>query len=604
MKNTHKLAQLLRYYSITSTTAAGSGHPTSCLSAADLMAVLMYEGYFRYDTENKENIWNDRLIFSKGHAAPLFYALWAVGGAYPVEKLQTLRLLESELEGHPTMRFPYTEVPTGSLGQGLSVGLGMALHAKNFAKSDARVFVLLGDSEMAEGSGWEAMQLAAYHKATNLIGIIDANRLGQRGETMYGHNLASYEQKAEAFGWFPLVIDGHNLDQIRGAYKVATASHEKPVLIIAKTFKGHGCISLSDKEGKHGTAVKKEDLTAILAELGEVDINLRGHITPPSKIESLKKFVNDYESATYSMDQLVATREAYGHTIGLLAQSDPNIVVLDAETSNSTFADAVKKATPDQFLEMYIAEQNMVGVGVGLARRGMSVFVSSFAAFLSRAFDQIRMAGLGLSTLKIVGSHAGVSIGEDGASQMALEDIAMMRAVWGSTVLYPSDAASTAKLIENMTYQQTLCYLRTTRAKTPTIYGPDETFTIGGCKIHGEKKGAKDAVIIAAGITLHEALKAQKKLLEQGKKITVVDLYSVKPLDTKTLDEVCKGAKKVVTVEDHYPEGGIGEAVRSAVKIDGEFVSLAVRKMPQSGKPDELLTYVEIDTKAIVQAVV
>ncbi len=605
MKNTQKLAQLLRYYSIVSTTEAGSGHPTSCMSAADLMAVLMYEGYFRYDTAHKENIWNDRLIFSKGHAAPLFYALWAVGGAYPKEDLMKLRQLGSELEGHPTMRFPYTEVPTGSLGQGLSVGLGMAIHAQRYAKTDSRTFVLLGDSEMAEGSVWEAMQLASHYRANNLIAILDANRLGQRGETLYGHDLKSYEDKATAFGWWPIIIDGHDHEQIRGAYQLAFSVKDRPVMIIAKTFKGYGVASLSDKEGKHGVSVKKEDLHAVLFELGEVDTALVGTIAKPVKVESEKQFINEYEPPVYTLGQSVATREAYGAAIGAVTQSNPSVVVLDAETSNSTFADAVKKTAPEQFLEMYIAEQNMVGVAVGLARRGMTPFASSFAAFLTRAYDQIRMAGVGESNIKVVGSHAGVSIGEDGGSQMALEDIAMMRAVWGSTVLYPSDAESTRQMVELSAHTKGLTYLRTTRAKTPVIYGPEETFPIGGCKVHGDVKGATDAVIIGAGITLHEALKAQKELIEKGKKITVIDLYSIKPLDEKTLNSVCKYAKKVVVVEDHYPEGGIGEAVRSVLKnSSAEFISLAVRRMPCSGKPAELLRYMEIDAEAIVKAVV
>lgn len=604
MKNTQKLANLLRYYSIVSTTEAGSGHPTSCMSAADLMAVLMYEGYFRYDTAHKENIWNDRLIFSKGHAAPLFYALWAVGDAYPKEDLMKLRQLGSELEGHPTMRFPYTEVPTGSLGQGLSVGLGMALHAKLYAKTDSRTFVLLGDSEMAEGSVWEAMELASHYHTNNLIAILDANRLGQRGETMHGHDLKAYEDKATAFGWWPIIIDGHDLDQIRGAYKVALSVQDRPVMIIAKTFKGHGVKSLSDKEGKHGVAVKKEDLHTMLFELGEVDQTLLGTISKPAKIESEKKFINEYEAPIYKIGENIATREAYGAAISAVAQSNPSVVVVDAETSNSTFADGVKKTAPEQFLEMYIAEQNMIGVAVGLARRGLSPFASSFAAFLTRAYDQIRMAGVGESNIKVVGSHAGVSIGEDGGSQMALEDIAMMRAVWGSTVIYPSDAESTRQLVELIAHTKGLAYLRTTRAKTPVVYGSDETFPIGGCKVHGDSKGQTDAVIIGAGITLHEALKAQKDLTVKGKKITVIDLYSVKPLDEKTLNAVCKNTKKVVVVEDHYPEGGIGEAVRSVLKNStAEFISLAVRRMPCSGKPAELLRYMEIDAEAIIHTI-
>ncbi|MEI6327279.1 MAG: transketolase [Candidatus Roizmanbacteria bacterium] len=601
---TQKLAKLLRYYSLVSTTEAGSGHPTSCLSAADLMAVLMYEGYFRYDIDHKDNIWNDRLIFSKGHAAPLFYALWAVGGVYPKDDLMKLRQFGSEVEGHPTMKFPYTEMPTGSLGQGLSVGLGMALHAKLFTHTDSRTYVLIGDSEMAEGSNWEAMQLASHYHSDNLIAILDANRLGQRGETMYGHDLKSYEDKATAFGWWPIIIDGHDLDQIRGAYKLAHTVKDKPVMIICKTYKGYGVASLQDKEGKHGTVVKREDLPAVLFELGEVDTSLVGKISKPSKIESVKKFINEYEPPTYKLGEQVATREAYGAALAAVAQSNPSIIALDAETSNSTFADGVKKVAPDQFLEMYIAEQNMISAATGLALRDMVPFTSSFAAFLTRGYDQIRMAGVAGSNLKIVGSHAGVSIGEDGGSQMALEDIAMMRSIWGSAVFYPSDAQSTTQLVEYMAHTKGLMYMRTTRAKTPVIYGPDEVFTLGGSKVHGDPDGTKDAVLIAAGITLHEALKAQKALLSQGKRVAVIDLYSVKPVDEKTINAACDGSKKIIVIEDHYAEGGMANAVQSVLRNrKSEFISLAVRRLPCSGKPVELLEYEEIDAAAIIRAV-
>lgn len=613
MSKAQSIAQLLRYFSLTATTDAGSGHPTSCLSAADLMAVLFSNGYFKYDIANPTNPNNDRLIFSKGHAAPLFYAMWAAVGAIPKEDLMTLRLFNSLLEGHPTMRFKYTEVPTGSLGQGLAVGIGMAINAKYLENRDYRTFVLMGDSEIAEGSVWEAMQIAAHYKLDNLVGIIDANRLGQRGETMHGHDLGVYEAQIEAFGWHPIVLDGHDLEYIDAAYKTATLIKDKPTMIIARTFKGKGISFLEDKEGKHGVALKKEELEKALLELGEVDTTITVSLHKPKDTKTLSPSSQDPTTPFPSLSKegiegwcalgdLVATREAYGKALGQLAEKNPSIVALDAETSNSTFADAVKKSRPEQFFEMYIAEQTMVGVGTGLARRGKVPFVSTFAAFLTRAFDQIRMAAYGDANLKIVGSHAGVSIGEDGTSQMGLEDIAMMRTIYGSTVLYPSDAVSTIRLVEEMAKHQGLVYMRTTRGKTPVLYTSDEKFEVGGCKVHKVNDGPHTHVIIGAGITLHEALKAQKELAEKRVNTLVVDLYSIKPIDTKTLLEVTKGVKKVIVVEDHYEAGGIGEAVRSAIGSTGvEIVSLAIRKMPQSGKPEELLRYEEIDAEAIMK---
>ncbi len=621
MKNIRSIAQLLRYYSLVTTTEAGSGHPTSCLSAADLMAVLMFNKHFRYDTDNPGNPYNDRLIFSKGHAAPLFYALWAVAGAFPKDELMTLRKFGSRIEGHPTMKFPYTEVPTGSLGMGLSVGLGMAINAK-YEKLPYRTYVLLGDSEMAEGSVWEALQIGAHYKLDNIVGIIDVNRLGQRGETMYGHDIAQYEDRVRAFGWFPLLIDGHDLEEIDAAYETASKIKNKPTMIIAKTLKGKGVSFLEDVEGKHGVPLKKEELEKALLELGTVDTTLTVNFPKPeeTKTDSNNPKIIPALSMSYKDGEGVSTREAYGNVLAELAKNNPNVIALDAETSNSTFADGVKKASPKQFLEMFIAEQNMVGVGTGLAKRGRIPFVSTFSAFLTRTFDQLRMAAYGGANLKVVGSHVGVSIGEDGTSQMGLEDIAMMRSIFNSVVLYPSDATSTTKLVSAMAIHQGFIYLRTTRGKTPILYNQNEQFEIGGSKVWIYDQQIKkhviarnemtkqshecQHVIIGAGITLHEALKAQKQLAEKGVNAIVVDLYSIKPLDTETLLRLTKEKQPVVVVEDHYPEGGIAEAVRSAIGNTGvQITSLAVGKMPMSGKPEELLRYEEIDADAIVKSV-
>jgi transketolase len=603
MAQVTSIAQTLRYLSLTSTTAAGSGHPTSCLSAADIMAEVMFGGWFRYDIDHPDNPHNDRLIFSKGHAAPLFYALWAVAGAIKHADLSTLRLMGSALEGHPTMKFRYTEVPTGSLGQGLSVGVGMALYAK-LDRLDFRTVVLLGDSEMAEGSVWEALAFASHKKIGNLWGIIDVNRLGQRGETMFGHDVAAYEKRVRAFGWETITVDGHDHDKLREACALADRldGGEKPIMIIARTYKGAGVSFLQDKDGWHGKALKKEDLERALNELGDVDAKLTVPLPKPTKTAPITRRKIHDTQISYKTGEQVATREAYGHAIASLTKQNPDIIVLDAETSNSTFAETVQKETPEQFIEMYIAESNMIGVATGLARRGKVPFTSTFAAFLTRAYDQIRMAAYGYTNLKIVGSHAGVSIGEDGTSQMALEDLAMMRAVFGSVVLYPADATSTCKLVAEMAKYEGLAYMRTTRAKTPVIYAQDQPFSIGGSVVHGNYE-KPEAVVIAAGITLHEALKAQKQLEKQGVYINVVDVYSVKPIDARTLQRVCQNVSKVIAVEDHYPEGGIAEAVRTV--LPGKVVvSLAVREMPQSGKPEELLRFERIDAQAIVEAIV
>ena len=604
--NLENLAKLIRYYILVSTTEAGSGHPTSSLSATDLMAVLMFGGFLKFDLDNPKFENNDRLIFSKGHASPLFYSLYTVAGKVTEKELLTLRKFGSHLEGHPTMEFPYTEVPTGSLGQGLSVGLGMALNAK-LENLTYKTYVLLGDSEMAEGSVWEAMALAAHYKTNNLVGILDCNRLGQRGETLYGHDVEVYRKKAEAFGWESIVIDGHDLKEIDAAFKQAVKSVNNPVMIIAKTLKGKGISILEDKEGKHGVALKKEELEGALKELGEVDKTIFGEVAKPEEVKSEKLKVESVKFTEYPKDQKVATRKAYGNILANLAAADDRIVVLDAETSNSTYSEFVKKNNPEKFFEMYIAEQNMAGVALGFSRRGKIPFVSTFAAFFSRAFDQIRMSQYADSNIKFVGSHAGVSIGEDGASQMGLEEIAMFRTLLSSVVLYPSDAVSTEKLVDEAAKHHGNVYIQTTRKDTAILYSADEKFPIGGSKTL--KSSPTDKVtVIGAGVTLHEALAAYEELLKENINIRVIDLYSVKPLDIATLKKAAQETNAVITVEDNFVEGGIGEAVAAALasvgKLSGYKVeSLAVRKIPHSGKPEELLAYEEIDKNAIIKAV-
>lgn len=596
-----KLSTLIRYYGLTMSTKAGSGHPTSSLSATELMAGLMFGGFFKYDLDNPAFPNNDRLIFSKGHASPLFFSLWAAAGRVSEEELMTFRKFGSPIEGHPTDAFRYTEAATGSLGQGLSIGVGMALNAKYLDKLPYRTYVLLGDSEMAEGSQWEAMQSAAHYKLDNLVGIIDVNRLGQRGETMYGWDLGAYEKMVSSFGWETIVIDGHNYPEVLDAYGKALNASGKPVMIIAKTVKGKGVSFLEDKNGWHGVPLKPDDLQRALKELGDVDLSARGTVlkpedVKPQPIEPLEGGAMEYEAG-----KPVATRVAYGKALVRIYPKFPAIVSLDGEVSNSTGAETFKNAHPDRFFEMYIAEQNMVGAAIGLARRGKIPFVSTFAAFFSRAFDQIRMSRYSDANMKFVGSHAGVSIGQDGPSQMGLEDIAMFRTLLDGVVLYPSDAVSTDRLVEAAAAHPGTVYIRTTRMATPILYGPDEEFVIGGSKVL-RKSGKDVATVIAAGVTLHEALKAYEELKKEGISIRVIDLYSIKPLDEATLKEAANETWLLITVEDHYAEGGIGEAVKAfCPKVPVH--SLAVRRKPKSGEPEELLDFEDISHKAIVRTV-
>ncbi len=597
-----KLARLVRYYSLISTTEAGSGHPTSSLSAADLMTVLLFGGAFRYNIDDPAFPNNDRLVFSKGHASPLFYSLWAAAGKVTEAEMLTLRRFGSPLEGHLTPEFPYVDVATGSLGQGLPIGVGIAMNAKYIDNLSYRTYVLLGDSEMAEGSQWEAIQLAAHYGLDNLVGIVDVNRLGQRGETMYGHDLSAYEKRISSFGWETIVIDGHDFDQIAGAYSSALTVSGRPVMIIAKTIKGKGVSFVEDKDGWHGKALSKAELGQALTELGQVDKST-GEIARPENLRVPNRTPGLLQKILYLADKPVATRRAYGNALARIFPKFPEMVVLDAEVSNSTHSETFKEKYPDRFFEMFIAEQNMAGVALGFASRGKIPFVSSFAAFLTRAFDQIRMSQYSRANIKFCGSHAGVSIGEDGPSQMGLEDIAMFRTVLGSVVLYPSDAVSTEKIVEEAAKHRGIVYIRTTRKDTPIIYKANEEFPIGGSKVL--KQSDKDAITVAAaGISVHEALAAYEELKKEGILIRIIDLYSVKPLDIPALRKAGSITAAVVVVEDHYPEGGIGEAVRSGLAdYDVPVHSLAVSKMPKSGKPDELLDYEEISRGAIIRKV-
>lgn len=601
-----ELAAQLRVDSIRCTTAAGSGHPTSSMSAADLMAVLLAK-YLRFDWTNPHHPNNDRLVFSKGHACPLLYAMFKAAGAISDAELLSLRKLGSPLEGHPN---PHTlklvDVATGSLGQGLGIGVGMALNGKYLDQLPYRVWVVMGDSETAEGSIWEAFDKASYYKLDNMIGILDMNRLGQRGETELGWNSGAYAARIRAFGWHAIELNGHDLSAIDRAYTEALSTKGQPTCLIARTEKGHGVSLVANKDGWHGKALNAEQAKQAIAELGG-----ERHLTFPTHKPENQAMVASAAASlklpTYPVGGKEATRKAYGDALTALGASQPDVVALDAEVSNSTHADEFKKAFPSRFFEMFIAEQQMLGAAVGLAVLGKKAFVSTFAAFFTRAYDQIRMASVSNATLHLSGSHAGVSIGEDGPSQMGLEDLAMMRAVNGSTVLYPCDANQTAQLIKQMAELNGISYLRTTREKTPVIYGPDEAFPVGGCKVV-KHSAADKATIVAAGITVHEALKAHDKLQAAGIAVRVIDLYSVKPIDKGTLHKAARETGgRLVVAEDHWPEGGLGDAVLDAFsgsRIDGlTVIKLAVRKMPGSGTPAELLRVAGIDADAMVAAV-
>jgi transketolase len=589
-----ELGQQLRVDAVRASAKAGSGHPTSSMSAADLAAVLL-AAHFRYDYDDPKSPANDRLIFSKGHASPLVYGLFRAAGALSEEELMTYRQFGSRLEGHPTPVLPWVDVATGSLGQGLPIGVGMALAGKRLDRLPFRVWVICGDSEMAEGSMWEAAEHAAFYELDNLIAIIDVNRLGQRGETMHGWDLSSYSERFRAFGWHAIEVDGHDVDQIDAAYREAEST-QKPTAIVAKTIKGKGYSKVENQGGWHGKAIAEE----AIEELGGVR-NITVDVPKPERGEPHRFEPEPQEWPSYEVGSTVATRKAYGEALAALGGERGDVVALDGEVSNSTFSEIFRDAHPDRFFEMYIAEQQMIAASVGMQVLGWKPFASTFAAFTSRAYDFVRMAAVSRATINVCGSHAGVSIGEDGPSQMGLEDLAEFRAVNGSTVLYPCDGNQTAKLVQAMADLDGISYLRTTRGDTPVIYGADEEFPVGGSKTL-RSPDDEDVTIVAAGITLHEALKAADTLEGEGISARVIDCYSVKPIDAETLRNI---GTPIVTVEDHWAEGGLGEAVLAAFADAEErppVSLLAVRGMPHSGKPAELLATAGIDAEHIAAA--
>jgi transketolase len=595
-----ELGQQLRVDSIRSSAVTKSGHPTSSMSAADLMAVLLSK-YLHYDFGAPDDPHNDHLIFSKGHASPLLYSMYRAAGAIDEHELLTFRTFGSRLEGHPTPAIPWVDVATGSLGQGLPYGVGIALAGKKLDRLPYRVWVLCGDSEMAEGSMWEAFEHAAFYGLDNLTAIIDVNRLGQRGETMHGWDLDSYANRAQAFGWHAIEIDGHDVNAIDVAYAEAISTEGQPTVVVAKTIKGKGVKEVENKPGWHGKALDNPEQA--IEELGGIR-NILVDVPKPDRSGEPHRFPSgDLELPTWDEGEEVATRRAYGDALVALGAARGDVVALDGEVNNSTFAELFAEAYPERYFEMYIAEQQLIAAAVGLQVRDWVPFASSFAAFFSRAYDFIRMSAISQANIRLCGSHAGVSIGEDGPSQMALEDLAMMRAVHGSTVLYPSDPNQTAKLVAEMAERKGIVFMRTTRAATPVIYGADEEFPIGGSRV---LRDGDDVTIVAAGITLHESLKAAETLEAAGISARVIDLYSVKPVDGETLRAAAEATGgRVLTVEDHWPEGGIGDAVLEALS-DGEtparVIRLAVRDMPGSGKPAELLGAAGIDAEHIAEA--
>lgn len=616
----HNIATRLRIESIRSTSEAGSGHPTSCCSAAEILATLFF-AEMRFDPGNPQAVDNDRFVLSKGHAAPILYAAWAEAGAFDTAELMKLRQIDSDLEGHPTPRLAFVDVATGSLGQGLCAGAGIALNARRIG-SDCRTYVLVGDGESAEGSVWEAANVGSFYKLDNLCGITDVNRLGQSRPTQWGHNMEEYARRWRAFGWHAIVVDGHDINALLAAYGEARRTKGRPTMILARTIKGKGVSFLEDRNGWHGRPLKKgTELQAALTELEAqlvpatetpripLPLKQAGSTSglraqnPGSEVSDTEPLIPNIPPPAYKLGDSVATREAYGTVLASLGAADPRIVALDADVKNSTFSENFEATCGDRFYQVFIAEQAMVGVAMGMASRGAIPFASTFACFLARASDLIRMAGISRLNVKFVGSHAGLSIGEDGPSQMALEDLAMMRAVPGCAVLYPCDGVSAERLVALAAYHHGPAYIRTTRPKTLVIYGVDERFEIGGSKVLRESRN-DIATVVAAGITVFEALKAHDILRQQDVFVRVVDAYSVQPIDAATLVRCGNETGKIITVEDHYVNGGLGDAVSDAVGAHGIAVHrLAVREIPRSGKPAELLDRFGISASCIVNAV-
>uniref|UniRef100_A0A1Y1LEY0 transketolase n=1 Tax=Photinus pyralis TaxID=7054 RepID=A0A1Y1LEY0_PHOPY len=603
------IANKLRVHAITSTQSSNSGHPTSCSSIAEILSVLFFNT-MRYKVLEPRDPSSDRFVLSKGHAAPILYAAWAEAGLFPVSDLQKLRRLESDLEGHPTPRLNFIDVGTGSLGQGLAIAAGMAFVGKNYDKANYRVYCLVGDGESAEGSIWESIHFASYYKLDNLCAIFDINRLGQSEPTSLQHNVEVYQKRLEAFGWQSIVIDGHNIEEIVKAFHVASTTSDKPTALIAKTLKGKNFPKIEDVENWHGKPLG--DQASIVLQHLEGMIKNKG----PLKIQPRKPLKDDVSPVnisniklssppSYKLGEAIATRQAYGTALAKIAENNSRVIALDGDMKNSTYSEKIKKIDSTRFIECFIAEQNLVGVAIGAACRDRTVaFVSTFATFLTRAFDQIRMGAISQTNVNFVGSHCGVSIGEDGPSQMGLEDLAMFRAIPGSTVFYPADAVACERAVEMAANTKGICFIRTNRPATKVVYANDHTFAIGKANIL--KKSSKDSVlIIGAGVTVQEALKAAEELEMSGVNVRVMDPFTVKPIDK---DAIIKHAKEVggriVTVEDHYPQGGLGEAVLSAVAEERDIIvkKLAIPTVPRSGPPSALLDYYGISAKHIVAA--
>lgn len=604
------MAARLRIDSVRATTEAGSGHPTSCASAAEIMAVLFFS-VMRYDPVNPRKPNNDLFVLSKGHAAPILYAAWAEAGLFPVNHLLTLRRLNSDLEGHPTPHLPFVDVATGSLGQGLSAAIGMALNAKRLEQRDQRVFVLLGDGESAEGSIWEAAQLAAAYQLGNLCATVDINGLGQSQATLWGHDLDAHRKRWEAQGWQALTVDGHSISELLQAYDRFRRTAGKPTVVLARTIKGKGFLDIEGKEGYHGRALDPHTAEKVISSIerqNKLDTqrwtpNLPPDNPVPQNADTVAHLGSAPSQPVYAPDDSnVATRKAFGDALAALALDDSRVVVLDGDVENSTYTEEFAKLAPERFFECYIAEQNMLGVAMGLASRGKVPFASTFACFFSRAYDFIRMAAISGLNIKLAGTHAGVSIGEDGPSQMGLEDLALMTVQPGFTVLYPSDATSAWRATEMLARHQGPSYLRLGRPATPVLYPSGERFAIGECKVLRASPSDR-VLIVAAGVTVHEALKAHDELRRQNIQTRVIDLFCVQPIDQAALIEAARAVGgKVITVEDHYMRGGVGDAVLEALAQERvEVHKLAVSEIPHSGKPAELLDRYGISAAHIVQ---
>lgn len=603
LKELEHVASRLRLDSIRMTAEANSGHATSSLSAADLVAVL-FANHLRYDFDNPKSVHNDRFILSKGHASPLLYAAFSAAGAVDEATLLSYRKLGSTLEGHPTPVLPWVDVATGSLGQGLPIGVGTAVAAKSLHRVPSRTWVLCGDSELAEGSVWEAVAAAADMHLGNLTAIVDVNRLGQRGETRYGWDTDAYARRFEAFGWSAIQIDGHNTGEIDHALGAARSSEEKPVAVLAKTIKGKGAPEVENQNGFHGQALDNSEELIEIFDNGKARLRVRPPETDTTPHTFQLPARDEFSRPSYEPGQSVATRDAYGDTITYLGSLDRAVVALDAEVSNSTRAETFRDTHPERFFEMYIAEQQMIAAAVGMQVTGWKPFCSTFACFMTRAYDFIRMAAVSRANIRLSGSHAGVSIGEDGPSQMGLEDLAMMRAVHGSTVLSPSDANQAVALVELMSEQHGVSYIRTLRPKTPVIYEPGTQFEIGGSKTWGASV-VDDITVVATGVTVPEALQAQRELGQRHISCRVIDAYSIKPIDRVSLMRAAAESRWIITAEDHRAEGGLGDAVLEAISEAPQrpvVKKLAVRNMPGSATSQQQLKEAGIDAASIVEA--